>query len=280
MAPAKKRVGKIRDIVRLQVSTWALARVSRGVSRPPNKLAEIISLVNLIPADAKLPEKLLPNYGVLESAQYDETKRELLAELSALRAPDLRAYLLEYMLLASGDPIRQIFEVIDHYRDIIEWRSNLYVIARRGFYIQSHAPAIVDWEKGIVRYGRDRFSQAIEAEGVQLQNIRECVICHRLYYAGRLFYKGNKLDPYCGLKCGKKVRARRNPKAPAKLNEIKAGIEKLCKAKGWQQFERGSANVEMLCEWADATPKQCERVLDYLERNPPKKKRAKTAPKR
>ncbi|MGI9069125.1 MAG: hypothetical protein ACR2HX_22325 [Pyrinomonadaceae bacterium] len=164
-------------------------------------------------------------------------------------------------------PLAKAINLVNRYLEIREWRESLRKIARREYLIRTSVTAVAKQHSSgalYLDYSSDRFGKALDE--VDLRYIRECTICDRIYFAGRLFYQGKELEPYCSPKCGREVRGRRGPpRPPAKTAIVQEALKKLCKAKRWKEFERSTKNVELLADWADATVKECERVLEYLE---------------
>jgi hypothetical protein len=188
---------------------------TKGVKRPPSDLSEIISIVNLVPRDADLPETLFPT-SLLDQKPPFRPKQMLLALLAEM--PDtldkLRLYLLEYAMrpdLVVHPPTHpsatKMTLALVRYREIREWRDNLRRIARREQSIRTSAEGLINWQTGTVSYGRDTFGVAIDK--VDLRYIRECGECGRLYFAPKLTYKGEQIEPRCSPACGKKIRDRR-----------------------------------------------------------------------
>lgn len=272
-----------------------------GIKRPPPELAKIIALIELVSPTDRLPDNLpvqQPIHGNGEALErlvivsldllppglrhylreYLERQASVAREVaSQLRAgkglsDDLKRHLRESPIPRPDTPasLARAINLVNRYLEIREWRESLRRIARREHQIRTSVVAVTKERPNgalYLDYSSDRFGQALD--GVDLRYIRECVICHRIYFAGRIFYQGKEIEPYDTPECGKKVRARRvepkPQKPPAKTKQVKSGLKALCRDRNWKQFPRTSANIKELSEVSGATEKECNRVLDYLE---------------
>ncbi|HKQ08333.1 MAG TPA: hypothetical protein VJ464_24645 [Blastocatellia bacterium] len=86
---------------------------------------------------------------------------------------------------------KQKITAIEHFNQFVTWRTNLRLIAqadlRKGkswhLPIDGGATCYIDRE-GLIQVELDLFSQALQ--GVEISRIKECLICRRLFWAGRI----------------------------------------------------------------------------------------------
>lgn len=182
-------------------------------------LREILRCVNLAPEKKGV---VLPGVLVGSSAPSDE---ELLAALTQLSAnfPELSAYLrenFENMLKTSvGLPQVRIDQrepalwTLWDYERIGYWRKILYSIARTGEFpggvMRGRWHSWITAEH-IIRIYFDTLGQALQ--GLNVRNLRECRICHKLFLARRIDSAVCEPNSTCA-----KTHSKRNERANAKL---------------------------------------------------------------
>ena len=138
----------------------------------------------------------------------DDIENQFLTAL--LQLPQELGNLREHLLKQANDPafekIGGVLNAVRRYDDIRQWRETLQTIAGRGNFLRAvRGSAMIDWEKGTISYSRDRLELALDDPRNDIRAIRQCSICGRIFYAGRLFYKGKEIEPYDIRKCGKKT---------------------------------------------------------------------------
>ena len=212
----------------LQASYSTPARTPRGIKRPPARLKEIIRLVNLVSPERELKKDALsvadPFNDEGNQLSPDEKLRmedqAVLTAISNLEAEGdegLKEYLLELMVRSMAFYAQPKSKVVAadevpawpplRYQQICYWRDVLRMIARRKRSIELRTTSKLDFDTGTLTELKDDLTLALDE--TDFRNIRECVICGRIHFAGRLFYKGKEIEPRCGDECGKKIRDRR-----------------------------------------------------------------------
>lgn len=224
---------------------------SRGrYLRPtPEKLKRLIELVNTLPPFDSLdlsllhPEHLrnqteveLEKEGGRKSAHFDIRLTGLIIE--ALKMKKLSPALLDYVTLGFKDSRTTLHGmirdggVVGRYTDI--WTANirLHNLAKlaqaqgRPNFVRSNLWQLLDRsyvldeidEKGIVKVSTDLFAEAMAEEPIEAARIRECAICARIFFAGRIdaWQCG---DPKC--KSALSSRLNRNPELRKLYNKAR-----------------------------------------------------------
>ncbi|CAN5460660.1 hypothetical protein BH20ACI3_BH20ACI3_41930 [soil metagenome] len=272
-------------------STSKALLASRGFRKAPPKLAHIIGLVNLAPAE----ERLLP----LDREWNDN--REFRAWAIASDRRTLKRWLRAQLKGLSKEFTRYVsqddggwhaiwlFTALHRYNFVRESRKKLREIARAVreaettqrlpiyLYLRSAGEGMVfiDESWTLRRVTDDEFDVAVfgDEEATVVRYIRECPVC------GQIFYAVRKAQFGCGppKRCGQILRQRKSygNKPPSKTETVQDAIAKF-EDYYQKEFQPTLENIQELSEnWADATPKQVKRVSDYLT-----KKRAETARKR
>jgi hypothetical protein len=129
---------------------------------------------------SKLPKKI-QNYV------WQETKKQLEDEWAVYDAMDRYTFVRE-----SREKLRVISSFVN--------AENPAEAAYLSPQLKTHAQILVD-DEGKLYVGRDRFAAAID--GVEASRIRQCAICHRLFWAGRKTQQG------CSVACAHALRNRR-----------------------------------------------------------------------
>lgn len=169
------------------------------LKEPGPQLKELLKLVDLVPPKVELPENFVREHGV--------TPNDLLEALSYL-PPALQAHLLQLMNRPEKwplDPVEvvaerggdlelmrracQVSAVTDRYRLIRNSRENFLRIARGGFLETAITidAMVIRQKKGKKNKAlvlMDPFMAAISGE--EIDYIRECPICGRIFFARRI----------------------------------------------------------------------------------------------
>ena len=224
---------KIREEKRSQRSRGRYLRPT------PKKLRRLIELVNTLPPFGSLdltllhPEHLraqteadLEKEGGRKNAHFDMRLAGSIIE--ALQMKKLSPALLDYVTLGlqeGGITANRMIKdggVSGRYENI--WTANirLHNIAKLAqaegrlnsersiLWRQLGAFYVLDEidEKGIVRVSKDLFAEAMDEEPIEAARIRECAICNRVFFAGRIDARQCG-DPKC--KSALSSRLNRNP---------------------------------------------------------------------
>jgi hypothetical protein len=194
---------------------------TRGVKRPTEKLAYLIGLVNLVPKDAVLPDSLVDDPLPLESAVLLDAINRLPGEL--------KSYLLELYERGFSKPVASACSELDRWpnatwRNHGSWeivRNQLVVVhyrnvrnAREGFQRLIRQQNFVDQlvrggsiisisEEHKIEVSLDFFASAVQ--GVDVRYLRECPVCGRIFFAGRIFSE-ESFGAGCSRKCNKRIR--------------------------------------------------------------------------
>ena len=170
------------------------AKPKRGLKRPRPELGDIIRLINLLPAD--------PPPLPLTTEQANSLTHELNAHLSA-----------EYDAAIAEDDRDHAWERMEfEYLQIREAREALCKLIREAnevsdeetLYFHEPIDAVAYLSittEGTVRVSMSAFARAIE--GAEVDYLRYCEMC------GKLFYAGRKKQPCCTPKCAKALRQKR-----------------------------------------------------------------------
>jgi hypothetical protein len=224
---------------------------SRGkYLRPtPEKLKRLIELVNTLPAFDSLDLRLLhPQYlqaqteaelqeeGGRKNAHFDIRLTGLIIE--ALKMKKLSPALLDYVTLGLKDSRTTLHGmirdggVVGRYENI--WTANirLHNLAKlaqaqgRPNFERSNLWRLFDRSyvldeidaNGIVKVSTDLFAEAMAEEPIEATRIRECAICNRIFFAGRIdaWQCG---DPKC--KSALSSRLNRNPELRKLYNKAR-----------------------------------------------------------
>lgn len=276
------------DIQASEAAQATLAKTPRGHKRPPARLDAILGRVKLVrftmlpDLDERLaqlfdPEKLL--FGRAPSARYlINTKPRHEKLLEALKSclkdtpPQIRRYILKH-----ASPGRA-------YLDLQHHRDRLLQIARDNYPVFMGS-LLNRNERGQAKWERDELGDVLDDENVNLDYIRECLVCKHVHYAARIIYKGRTIEPHCSPRCGHTLRNRRYAKPVTKVpsNDDIVNVRRALKT-----WEGGHSSIQMtardLAASAGISTKRCQKVLNYLraqeENGSVKTKRADSAAKR
>lgn len=183
------------------------------IKKPPKKLAALIELVNGFPSDLERRREILPT-ALREKAEA-EGKADLLAELIFKAINDLPDKLQNYVNMGfwdGGESIKGSLEVakeggvVERYCQLWDAYLTLREIARRpdkeakpSIWILNTlytAPVFLEIDReGILRDVKTLFFRVIADEDIEARRIRECPICKRIFWAGRLTM--NCCSPRC-----------------------------------------------------------------------------------
>lgn len=193
-------------------------QASRFLKPAPEKLARLIELINLVPPDYELR---FPAHLRIEGEVEGEGPIATFLKLNNYvddYIETLPVELREY--LHKTNPLPTVGSFLEggsmgRYESFYAARQNLRVIAqlaKKGVDIGQLQPSMhgslvpnilmvgVDPE-GKVRISKDLFTEAVE--GVEARRIRECEVCNRIFWAGRL-------DQWCcSPRCARVLRTRR-----------------------------------------------------------------------
>jgi hypothetical protein len=180
--------------------------VKRGSKRASPLLRYILEMANLVPREADplgdfpiAPEEAW-RIGIRTTPQV--LANRLRASIGMMPDP-LRGHMLEYLIERMAVPDTRTLEhlppkvreevrglafgkeVVDHYREIRQWRENLLRISRGEFSVLVRAVLQPDKKKKvrIVPDIQDVFLVAVD--GTDFGYIRQCPVCGRLFYAVR-----------------------------------------------------------------------------------------------
>ncbi len=191
-------------------------QASRFLNPPPEKLGQIIEIVNLIPPDYDLPdlskEMTAPFVEAMKREDIESAKRVFNDEIQK-RLKDVPEAFVNWLntITRSGfvgvDYVLTDYSPTEGYRNVKQWRENLRIIARYAkqlqelksqaaqdspeslkgdwtMYLPLQAPSacLID-NDGKLQTWSDGFIEAIK--GVEAWRIRECARCNRIFWAGR-----------------------------------------------------------------------------------------------
>lgn len=192
-------------------------QASRFLKPAPEKLARLIEIINLVPPDFELRR---PAYLRIEAKVENEGPISIVLKLGKYvdeYIKTLPAELKDYLLKPLTPTWHGLLEGgrMGRYESFYAARQNLRVIAQlakkgvdiaqlqpdmHGSLIPSISMVGIDSE-GKVRISKDLLTEAVE--GVEAARIRECEVCNRIFWAGRL-------DQLCCSKpCARVLRTRR-----------------------------------------------------------------------
>lgn len=186
----------------------------------PNQLNELIGVINNVPPTFEMADL----FGLLRNTRVGEPEWANLADATLENclkdAPEgLRSY-IRPAIDRDADPVSEIENSVQRYCELREAREKLTAVARRAQGLRATLRPILSrsysfrlqWieidEHGYVRSQnkKDLFTNALEevdADGkcinVEAKRIRECVVCERIFWAGRL----DKIA--CGEICSRRV---------------------------------------------------------------------------
>ena len=224
---------------------------SRGkyLRQTPKKLDRLIELVNALPpfdsSDLTFlhpthlqaqTEAELENEGKRQSAHVDTFLAGSIIE--ALTIKKLPPALLDYVLHGFKDDPKTLHVMIKD-RGVVGRYENIWTANIRLHYIARLAQAVgrpnfersILWrqpghsyvldeidEKGIVKVSTDLFAEAMAEEPIEAARIRECAICTKIFFAGRIdaWQCG---DPKC--KSALSSRLNRNPELRKLYNKAR-----------------------------------------------------------
>lgn len=201
-------------------------QASRRLKPPPKKLAAILRIVDLIPPEIEptdIKEVLVPELDKLnqekgESEEYLDLWTEIVGKAIDSCLTDLpdgfRAYVWQEGERAEdADPDDIAAEALMRYTLFLFARPSLRYLAMlakkspasRQSYLLTHplgmqSDVIID-NQGTIRVVNDEFLDAID--GVEITRIRECEICNRIFWAGRINQSA------CSTACAHALRNRR-----------------------------------------------------------------------
>src|SRR5947209_2347994 len=122
MPTKNKQNSRLADVQARQVTT--LKAKTRG-QRGPIHLSRLLELVNLVPRDFEMPDRLPIDLEVIPGLAPDDEMRERLVRGLATLPDSLRAHLLEHL--------PNLYTVIFRYHEIREWRRNLREMTHKGY---------------------------------------------------------------------------------------------------------------------------------------------------
>jgi hypothetical protein len=261
---------------RKQASRHALAtkKPQRGFKAAPPRLRKIIELVNLVRPDDELtpmhyqPPSLPPPYANsaqveefnARSAEFRAATERMLDSLTANLPVPFQNYVFQKERSRGGWGW-SLPEAARRYETVRLWRDGLWAIARAGQTLMvkiDSALYIARDHAGKKTIIPDALRAALEEDGVDIDYIRECGVCHRIYYEDRLFYKGKLTAPAC-LVHGQTFRSRRNYK-PVKTDQVS---EYLTEVSNWKRTEQSVAEI---ANAIGATTRQVSLALDFIDR--------------
>lgn len=190
--------------------------------KPPKKLAALIELVNGFPSDLERRREILPK-ALREKAEA-EGKADLLVGSIVEAIKDLPGKLQDYVCMGfwdEGGSDKRALDfakeggVIERYSQLWDAYLTLREIARRpdkeakpALWMLNalyNAPAFLEIDRqGILRDVKTLFFRVITDEDIEARRIRECPICKRIFWAGRLTMK------CCSTRCANTFRVHRH----------------------------------------------------------------------
>jgi hypothetical protein len=215
----------------------------------PSELEGYIRLANVLPAPEKLPGAE-PNGKLPVREHWDATDKDL---------ENLQGRYARFRAIFKGANLREKYpvEVIQRCRSLKIVRSVLYTIARSqgsnhvaGVPVGAHLENLVSVRPdagGNLRILHDPLLQALQ--GVEASRIRECPICGRIFWAGRVD------RPCCGKRCAGVRRTRRwRDRYPEKYKPQRIKKAEAADALGDKaaQFECERKKLESLPEYNSA----------------------------
>jgi hypothetical protein len=205
--PAREKSTRSAQISEVQAlhtprSMGAIAR--KGFKRPNQDLAELLRLANLVPEEIELPERLNDESrdALVESISRlpDAVRLEL---LDCLNRPDpfikdfidwmgtgtVWLELNQEKVVALGE-MNEIFSVVERYDAIRTSREGFKEILRQSPFhvVETWVLLQIDKHHTIQTIPLSRFTRAIA--GVDARYLRQCEVCKRFFFAGRLQQPG------------------------------------------------------------------------------------------
>jgi hypothetical protein len=203
--PAREKSTRSAQISEVQAlhtprSMGAIAR--KGFKRPNQDLAELLRLANLVPEEIELPERLNDESrdALVESISRlpDAVRLEL---LDCLNRPDpfIKDFIdwmgtgtvwLELNQEKVVGEMNEIFSVVERYDAIRTSREGFKEILRQSPFhvVKSGVLLHIDKHHTIQTIPLHRFTRAIA--GVDARYLRQCEVCKRFFFAGRLQQPG------------------------------------------------------------------------------------------
>lgn len=168
--------------------------------KPPEALANIIRVVNLAPPEIELPEfaALLPN----RAGEWLE--KRLLDDRVWLKRKLQRAGLGEVFVSYVLGPEQSFYSEADAVRRYEFARTSQQSLRQIA---QGRTSSLLTMRQinlnreGLIEVGSDDLSMALD--GVEAARIRECEVCWRIFWAGRI------TQGACSAKCAKTLNVRR-----------------------------------------------------------------------
>lgn len=215
---------KQKRIVKRQQASKPKTPIKKArLTLAPEDLAELISLVNLVPAANELPEFDGPDSGSANALKsLDQVPAELREHLGQIYRDSEPVPIWE----GKGEVRLALFDVWRRYTDIRNAREGFNLLAERGasiveivddlgyYWTPLQATSTVRIHK-VVSSGKgkkvtyeaenklsDWFARAIQ--GVDILRIRKCAVCGKIFFAGRLPAAAG-----CSPKCNKALRNQR-----------------------------------------------------------------------
>jgi len=177
------------------------------IKQPPKKLAALLELINGLPSDKTHRLAITPK--ALRKKAEAEGETDKLAHVISRAIADLPGKLKDYVLLSfwdGGKSAKGEFDllkegnVVERYEQLWDAYLVLREIARRPnkdekpalwvLHPQFVAPVFLEIDGGgMLRDVKTIFFQAIGSGVVEARRIRECPICKRIFWAGRITMK-------------------------------------------------------------------------------------------
>ncbi len=171
--------------------------------KPPEKLATIIRLINLVSPETNLLEfdeafPVTTNSDAILKELHPEHWLSTKMEKVGFAQP-FRDYVLE----------RGFEKAIARYESFRVSRHSLRRLIKRGGYPILSTRAIEVDREGLIELGPDELSAALI--GVEAKRICECAVCRRIFWAGRVTQKT------CSAKCRNTLSVRKWRKGKTKI---------------------------------------------------------------
>ncbi len=180
----------------------------------PKKLAQLIETVNLLKPDQDLPDLTNQLADVrLKDEEWPKRANDALMDILKDMPNDFRDYIWNTSAEVI-DPIDAIEDAVERYVEFDNARKRLRAIAGRAkkdpqlqrpiiFLKQSNRLERIKFdEHGCVHVSKDSFTKAMEEKCVEGRRIRDCEVCKRIFWAGRLDKR------CCSDRCGNNLRTR------------------------------------------------------------------------
>jgi hypothetical protein len=240
----------IKDRSKKMRTQEALQR-SRGryLKPAPEKLKQLIELVNALPPVGSLDSRFLHPHHLraqtnaeLETRGGDENPffGIFLARLivEELQIKKVSPFLLDYVAVGveegglTSNRMMKDGGVVGRYENLWNARVRLHNMAqlakvedeqrseRSTLWREAVPLPVLDEidERGIVRVSKDLFTEAMDEEPVEAARIRECAVCNRIFFAGRIDARQCG-DPKC--KSALSSRLNRNPELRELYNKAR-----------------------------------------------------------